>query len=173
VAERTCFENCFSRSTLATLPVVEQALETTALMLGTDKSRGYCLEMICADFLAGAATQENQSEVLALFLERLYKALPDEAAGSAMQQDKKKAYGKIAPKATAIRPELRRIRPTRKRVLNRDGWKCQSCGTSANLQVHHLVRRSHLGPDALENLMTLCAGCHRARAQAIWPCLSR
>ena len=23
-------------------------------MLGSDKSRGYCLEMICADFLAGA-----------------------------------------------------------------------------------------------------------------------
>ncbi|HXC62615.1 MAG TPA: hypothetical protein VNV63_08065, partial [Nitrospiria bacterium] len=34
------------------LPVIEQALETAALMLGTDKSRGYCLEMICADFLA-------------------------------------------------------------------------------------------------------------------------
>ena len=37
------------------LRVVEKALETAALMLGTDKSRGYCLEMICADFLAGAA----------------------------------------------------------------------------------------------------------------------
>jgi hypothetical protein len=36
------------------IPVVEQALETAALMLGSDKSRGYCLEMICADFLAGA-----------------------------------------------------------------------------------------------------------------------
>jgi len=36
------------------LTVVEKALETAALMLGTDKSRGYCLEMICADFLAGA-----------------------------------------------------------------------------------------------------------------------
>src|SRR5215470_2705639 len=36
------------------LPVLEQALETAGLMLGTDKSRGYCLEMICADFLAGA-----------------------------------------------------------------------------------------------------------------------
>ena len=35
------------------IPVVEQAIETAALMLGTDKSRGYCLEMICADFLAG------------------------------------------------------------------------------------------------------------------------
>ena len=42
------------------LRVVEQALETVALMLGTDKSRGYCLEMICADFLAGARLQENE-----------------------------------------------------------------------------------------------------------------
>jgi hypothetical protein len=36
------------------LVVIEQALETAALMLGSDKSRGYTLEMICADFLAGA-----------------------------------------------------------------------------------------------------------------------
>ena len=40
------------------LPVVERAIETAALMLGTDKSRGYCLEMICADFLAGAKLEE-------------------------------------------------------------------------------------------------------------------
>ena len=43
------------------LPVVEKALETAALMLGTDKSRGYCLEMICADFLAGANLGESES----------------------------------------------------------------------------------------------------------------
>jgi hypothetical protein len=43
------------------LPVVEKALETAGLMLGTDKSRGYCLEMICADFLAGADLQENEA----------------------------------------------------------------------------------------------------------------
>lgn len=36
------------------IPVIEQALEMAAMMLGSDKSRGYCLEMICADFLAGA-----------------------------------------------------------------------------------------------------------------------
>lgn len=35
-----------------------KALETAALMLGTDESRGYCLEMICADFLAGANLEE-------------------------------------------------------------------------------------------------------------------
>jgi hypothetical protein len=42
------------------LPVVEKAIETVALMLGTDKSRGYCLEMICADFLAGANVRERE-----------------------------------------------------------------------------------------------------------------
>jgi hypothetical protein len=43
------------------LPVVEKAFETAGLMLGTDKSRVYCLEMICADFLAGANLSETQS----------------------------------------------------------------------------------------------------------------
>jgi hypothetical protein len=41
------------------LPVIEKALETAGLMLGTDKSRGYCLEMICADFLAGVNVDTN------------------------------------------------------------------------------------------------------------------
>jgi hypothetical protein len=41
------------------LPVVERALEIAALMLGSDKSRGYCLEMICADFLAGVRLDDN------------------------------------------------------------------------------------------------------------------
>jgi hypothetical protein len=42
------------------LLVIETALETAALMLGTDKSRGYCLEMICADFLAGANLNQRE-----------------------------------------------------------------------------------------------------------------
>jgi hypothetical protein len=40
------------------LKVVEKAIATAGMMLGTDKSRGYCLEMICADFLAGANLQD-------------------------------------------------------------------------------------------------------------------
>ena len=43
------------------VPVVEKALDTAGLMLGTDKSRGYCLEMICADFLAGASIGADQT----------------------------------------------------------------------------------------------------------------
>jgi len=42
------------------LPVVEKAIETAGQMLGSDRSRGYCLEMICADFLAGASLVEPQ-----------------------------------------------------------------------------------------------------------------
>ena len=46
------------------LPVLEQAIETAALMLGSDKSRGYCLEMIYADFLAGGNMENEDPEVL-------------------------------------------------------------------------------------------------------------
>lgn len=47
-----------------------------------------------------------------------------------------------------------------KRVLERDGWRCQRCGALENLQVHHKIRRSQQGDDALANLVTLCACCH-------------
>jgi len=59
------------------LPVVEQALETAGLMLGTDKGRSYCLEMICADFLAGANLEGGNPDALLLALERLFELLPE------------------------------------------------------------------------------------------------
>ncbi len=58
------------------IPVIEQAIETAARMLGTDKSRGYCLEMICADFLAGANLDGDDPEILLSSLSRYYKFLP-------------------------------------------------------------------------------------------------
>ena len=60
------------------IPVVEQAIETAALMLGTDKSRGYCLEMICADFLAGASLDNTNPEILLQSALRFFKFLPGE-----------------------------------------------------------------------------------------------
>ena len=45
-------------------------------------------------------------------------------------------------------------------VLERDGWRCQRCGSLANLQVHHISPRSRLGDDAEHNLITLCVKCH-------------
>jgi len=60
------------------IPIIDQALETAALMLGTDKSRGYCLEMICADFLAGANLENGNSQVLLQSVVRFFKFLPGE-----------------------------------------------------------------------------------------------
>src|SRR5437879_11487440 len=57
------------------IPVVEQAIETATLMLGTDKSRGYCLEMICADFLAGANLDGANPELLLQSQRRFFKFL--------------------------------------------------------------------------------------------------
>ena len=45
-------------------------------MLGSDKSRGYCLEMVCADFLAGANLQEGNPDTLILAVGRLVEMLP-------------------------------------------------------------------------------------------------
>jgi hypothetical protein len=59
------------------LLVIEQALETAALMLGSDKSRGYTLEMICADFLAGANLEKGNSDALMMSLDRLLDSLPE------------------------------------------------------------------------------------------------
>src|ERR1700756_4640010 len=56
-------------------PVIEQAIETAALMLGSDKSRGYCLEMVCADFLAGANLDNGDPQLLLRSVWRFYKFL--------------------------------------------------------------------------------------------------
>jgi len=68
------------------LPVIEQAIETAALMLGSDKSRGYCLEMICADFLAGASLDHGNPDLLLDSISHLFKFLPGEQRQSFVGQ---------------------------------------------------------------------------------------
>jgi hypothetical protein len=70
------------------LPIIEQALETAALMLGSDKSRGYCLEMICADFLAGASSEPDLQETLLVSLCRVVGLLPREQKAEFMERVK-------------------------------------------------------------------------------------
>ena len=73
------------------IPVIEQAIETAALMLGTDKSRGYCLEMICADFLAGAHLDNGNPEILLNSISRYYKFLPGEQRQAFLENLQQKA----------------------------------------------------------------------------------
>ena len=73
------------------IPVVEQAIETAALMLGSDKSRGYCLEMICADFLAGANLENGNPAALLQSISRFFKFLPRAQKQTFLEQESQNA----------------------------------------------------------------------------------
>ena len=60
------------------ISVIDLALETAALMLGSNRSRGYCLEMVCADFLAGANLDNGDPETLLFSMIRFFRFLPED-----------------------------------------------------------------------------------------------
>jgi 5-methylcytosine-specific restriction endonuclease McrA len=66
----------------------------------------------------------------------------------------------IRSKAARLRLDPLSYESLRQHILRGDGWRCQSCGTISNLEVHHGDFRSHSGADAEENLITLCSACH-------------
>jgi 5-methylcytosine-specific restriction endonuclease McrA len=66
----------------------------------------------------------------------------------------------IRPKGDPSRLDPFSYDGLRQQILRRDGWRCQSCGTMSNLEVHHRKFRSHSGADSEENLITLCTACH-------------
>jgi 5-methylcytosine-specific restriction endonuclease McrA len=67
----------------------------------------------------------------------------------------------VPPKTRRIKLEPDAYDRLRLEILERDHWRCQHCGSRHNLQVHHQELRSHSGSDAEQNMMTLCAVCHR------------
>lgn len=50
---------------------------------------------------------------------------------------------------------------TRKFVLQRDGHKCKVCKNDTELHIHHIIKRAEGGNHSPNNLVTLCASCHR------------
>jgi hypothetical protein len=48
------------------------------------------------------------------------------------------------------------------RIFERDGWRCRGpgCSSRRNLQVHHVIFRSHGGGNEDDNLAVLCATHH-------------
>jgi len=141
--------------------LVEQAIEAAGLMLGSNKSRGYCLEMICAEFLAGANLDHGRPEVLLRSAIQLLQ-IP---AGRATTRVRTGPPEESNVSRTPIKQVPLRLLPAeykklRKQMLRRDGWRCQLCGSMSNLEVHHQEYRSHAGEDAEDNLITLCRRCH-------------
>jgi hypothetical protein len=86
------------------IPIVEQAIETAALMLGTDKSRGYCLKMICADFLAGANLDNEDPTVLLQSMSRFFKFLPGEQRQAFLHEVARRLREPNPSEASALAP---------------------------------------------------------------------
>jgi hypothetical protein len=49
----------------------------------------------------------------------------------------------IRPKAAPSRLDPLSYESLRQQILRRDGWRCQSCGTMSNLEVHRKCQSNH------------------------------
>jgi hypothetical protein len=127
------------------LPVIEQALETAALMLGSDKSRGYMLEMICADFLAGANLETGNLGALLLSLERLFTLLPGAKAAGVPEQSGRKLVMPYNVRRPRLKLDASLYKELHRRILERDGWRCQYCGSMTTFR---FITFSHVAGSA-------------------------
>jgi len=67
------------------------------------------------------------------------------------------------PKKKPIRLKGQPLQDLFAAVIERDDYTCQDpdCPGGYPLDVpHHIIFRSHGGPDTMENLVTLCIHCH-------------
>jgi hypothetical protein len=66
---------------------------------------------------------------------------------------------------TAYRPTVGRLDQARwdalrRRVYERDGYKCQNCSAGGEVHAHHIVPLRANGTNSMTNLITLCRACH-------------
>ena len=57
----------------------------------------------------------------------------------------------------------KRWQATRRRVFERDGWRCRRCGRAGRLEADHIARLEDepgLDPYDMDNLQSPCRGCH-------------
>jgi len=64
------------------------------------------------------------------------------------------------PKSNITRLKGEAYKKLQVEVLERDGFTCQECGRWTENPPHHIKFRSQGGDDTVENLITLCNGCH-------------
>ena len=144
------------------LAVIEQALETASLMLGGQNDAW----LLSRDDLCGfsgwrKSGRLRQPGLAALGTQSDLPAAAEFSAPGVLAADSESVMNPPVPRQPRLRLDRNFYRELRQRVLERDSWRCQRCGISKDLQVHHRQPRSHLGGDAEENLITVCSVCHR------------
>ena len=102
----------------------------------------------------------SNPEILLQSISRYYGFLPTHSRRPFLRGQPKGFMKKIGCKTSRLRLDATSYRELHRQVLERDGWRCQVCGSMQHLQVHHRKLRSQAGVDDEQNLITLCSGCH-------------
>jgi hypothetical protein len=144
------------------LAVIEQALETASLMLGGQKSRGYCLENDLRRLFGGSKFGRSKPEDAIQSNSPVRRPSPNTGQARPADGHTRVRVSSIQPKRPRTRLKTDCYRALCRKVIERDGWRCQQSGCVRELEVHHIRFRSALGDDDLENLISLCSSCHRA-----------
>lgn len=74
------------------------------------------------------------------------------------------AWASQADRRTPTEPQGYQKQPIpprlRKRILERDAYRCRQCGGWKDLSVDHIIPESKGGPMTPDNLQTLCKSCN-------------
>ena len=70
----------------------------------------------------------------------------------------------MAKKKPIERQEASPYSIARKQAIKRDGYKCQYCGSTENLTIHHVLPKWRFPEfySDVNNLCTLCVRCHES-----------
>ena len=161
---------------LDTIPNAEDLLEALAVLVeertvartgtssrATDSRESTC-EQATPRGAATAAASTRSYPPVQIHVHQCPDCGATEAAGHALDRTDR---DRLACDAVIARPGRRNtttIAPRiRREVLARDRHRCQAPGCSHTrfLEVHHLTPRAQGGRNDPENLITLCASCHR------------
>lgn len=81
--------------------------------------------------------------------------------GKPMKRRRSKPRRIAAGAEPVVRLRGKALQELYRAVFMRDGWKCRYCGRSRNgLHPHHIIYKSHNGPDTMANLISLCNDHH-------------
>ena len=142
------------------MPVIEKAIETVAPDVGKRPIPRSLSRNDLRRFPGrGQPRQRGSGDVAVLDDEILQISSRRAAAGISRRLEREGLMNSI-PKPVLLRLDPVAYKKLRQQVLRRDGWRCQSCGGMANLEIHHRQFRSLSGHDAEEKLITVCSRCH-------------
>lgn len=155
--------------------VLARAMEICRRMCGADVDPAACLELIAGEFLATYESLMHEAEREAG--EKTTAAgRPQEGAGAESAADGAIDEGPLDDRLmcpddeeTLPSPMAKAYTKVHRRVLARDGYRCQypDCSVRGHLHVHHILYRSRFGTKSWricndeENLVTLCWTHHR------------